>query len=401
MGVYTRADSPFYWIHPEGYSDARGNPLREPTKIRHDAPTPKLRAEAKQLAQAAYHQRMLDLAREGSGLPVGRPAITFGAFVDWYETHELPKRRGAERERTILPTLRTAFGALPLTAIDRAIVAEWMTARAAARHRVAGKRRVRARTLPPPTAATINREVDVLKGILQLAVPKYLAASPLYGMKRLRALTPKRRVLSVEDEDKLLRVMSRPDKALFLMGLDTLARLGDILDAQWSDDQGDTLWIRDPKVGGGYAVPISARLRLALDALKGRKRRVSGYIFAHRRQAKTERDRRNGIRQMLERYCREADVPYGRAQGVTFHWATRRTGATRMLTNGVDPGTVQKVGRWKDPSVVLGIYHELIDAKARAAVEIPGARDAGVNPDRQTSPKSAKGRQRGSLRLVR
>ena len=41
-----------------------------------------------------------------------------------------------------------------------------------------------------------------------------------------------------------------------------------------------------------------------------------------------------------------------------------------MLTRGVDIGTVPKVGAWKDPTTVLGIYHELIDDVARAAVEL-------------------------------
>jgi hypothetical protein len=68
--------------------------------------------------------------------------------------------------------------------------------------------------------------------------------------------------------------------------------------------------------------------------------------------------------------CFKAGVPYGRAAGgLTFHWATRRTGATRMLTRRIDPGTVQKVGRWKTAAVVLRIYHELLDDQAQRAVE--------------------------------
>jgi hypothetical protein len=43
-----------------------------------------------------------------------------------------------------------------------------------------------------------------------------------------------------------------------------------------------------------------------------------------------------------------------------------------MLVNQVDLGTVQKLGRWKTADVVLGIYHELIDAHARRAVESVG-----------------------------
>lgn len=102
---------------------------------------------------------------------------------------------------------------------------------------------------------------------------------------------------------------------------------------------------------------------------------LEAYLFPRRRKARTEASRRSGIKNMLARYCQEADIPYGRMRGgLTFHWATRRTGATRMLTRKVDPGTVQKVGRWKNPDIVLGIYHELIDEKAIAAVESVGPR---------------------------
>ena len=49
--------------------------------------------------------------------------------------------------------------------------------------------------------------------------------------------------------------MTPSDRALFLLGLDSLVRLNDILDVKREDDQGTQVWIADPKSGGGFWVP--------------------------------------------------------------------------------------------------------------------------------------------------
>ena len=74
---------------------------------------------------------------------------------------------------------------------------------------------------------------------------------------------------------------------------------------------------------------------------------------------------------MLQTACARAGLPYGRkAGGITFHWATRRTGATRMIRRKVDLKTVQAIGHWKTADVVLDIYTEAHPKAARAAVEL-------------------------------
>lgn len=378
MGVYARTDSPYYWLRLDGYVDARGNPLRESTRARRDAPTPVQRKENRALAERIFHDRMHALAKDDAAQPE-HPTITFGEFLTWWETHKLPKRKGREREAYILTRLRADFGAVLVPRIDRHMVEEWTTTRLRTPTRIAFRTSVRFVTV---SANTVNREVALLKSILQAAVPKYLASSPLYGMKQLRTVKPKRRLLSVQEEDRLLAVLDLKDCAIVIMGLDTLCRLSDILDLRREDDHGAYLYIsqpKDPKQSEPYTVPVSRRLRRALAALPTE----GPYYFAHRRHAKTARDRRSGIRQMLEHACARTTppIPFGRAnRGITFHWGTRRTGASRMIANNVDPKTVQRIGHWATAELVLDIYAEAIDANARRAVEIPGRRprDCGV-----------------------
>jgi len=347
MGVFVRPNSPYFWLRLPRRGQA---PLRESTGIPVSGG-----AASRALAEAAYHARMGDLARGRYELPGApepvTPSVSFADWADWYAKHVLPTHRGQEREAEILAVLRAAFGHLTLTRITRTVVQEWTTARVS----------------PTVSPRTVNREADLLKAMLRSAVEHHkLDASPLAGMKRLHVTTPERRLMTLPEERALLKVLEPADKALLLMSLDTLCRLGDCLDLRWQDDRGKTLWIADPKVGGGYAVPVSSRLRTALDALP----RTGEYVFAARRRFPTDARRRRGVAQMLEAACLRAGLPAGRAaHGLTWHWATRRTAATRLIQAGEDLATVQALGHWRDPSIVLGIYSEADPRQVAAAAE--------------------------------
>jgi len=352
VGVYTRPDSPWWWLYLE---TAPPGQRKVKTKVRVGTTTSQ-RHDSRLLALEIYHQRMHAIAARVHRLRVETPAIRFDKYADLYARDVLPHHRGHEREAEILTVLRRGFSDELLQAIDRDRVRSWMTVRRA-----------------EVSARTVNREVDLLKSMLRDAVPKYLEVSPIVGMKRLTVVPPKRRLMTPAEERKLLRELRPDDKAIVLMGLDTLARLGDILDLRREDDDGRWLYIRDPKdpsQGAPYRVPVSKRLRKALTQVEEN----GPFYFPRRRLAQTDRDRRNTIRQMLEYACERAGLDYGRAKGgLTFHWATRRTGATRMIQRKVDLKTVQAIGHWKTADVVLDIYAEANPTKARAAVELVGA----------------------------
>jgi hypothetical protein len=216
------------------------------------------------------------------------------------------------------------------------------------------------RTLPPPSPRTVNREIDLLKEMLQKAVELgYLVASPLVGMKRLRVTKPKRRLLSDAELARLLEVADPIDSAIILLGHDGLLRFGDILDVRRSDVNGRWAYIADPKdpvQGEPFELPLSPRTLKALRAIPAT---TGEYFFARYRVAATDRDRRKAWCLKLEKLCKAAGVPYGRKHGgITFHWATRRTGASKLIAQGKDLKTVQALGNWKHPELVLEIYTE-------------------------------------------
>jgi len=342
MGLYRRDDSPYWWM---ALSAPGRRPTRTCTKIPVDAPSREARADLKRTAELVFVRAQATHVLEVRGL-APRPAISVAKFLSWYETHVAAHHKGVIRARSMLKQLRAKLGELELSALTRDRILEWRSARV--------------REVSP---STVNRELDVLKAALSHAVPTYLEASPARGLPRLAHRAPTMRILSREDETTLLAVLEPADRAIVIAALDTLARAGDLLRLTWSDDHGPYLTIRDPKTGHPYDVPISRRLRAALDALP----KTGPYIFGHRRPTN---GRSVELYRMMVEAGKRAGLKVGRAQGITFH-GLRHTGASRLVAAGVDLRTVQALGGWRSLRQ-LSRYSHPTDAHLLAAVEAIG-----------------------------
>lgn len=138
----------------------------------------------------------------------------------------------------------------------------------------------------------------------------------------------------------------------------------------WTQDHGTHLTVLRPKGQKTtyYKVPVSARLRVALDALP---QPHTGPVFPSVQVPRPDR-RRLLVEEMFARRCRAVDIPFGRAVGgLTFH-ALRHTGASRMLNRGVDLKTVAEIGNWKNLAVLQRYLHPLGEAR-QAAVDAVGS----------------------------
>jgi len=333
MGVFKRPDSQYWWLYLETTKQRERTPILV-------GETATQRADAKRLAKDAYQLRMHELAeRKVRRLPHGPPMIRFAEYAKTYAEHVIALRRGARREHEMLKPLLKFLGADLLSAIDADRVRAYMASR-----------QVQPRT--------VNREVDLLKGMLRDAVGKYLEASPIAGLKRLKAPPIKRRLLQPAEERALLEAgEDAQDRALIILGIDTMIRLGDLLDLERSEHDGHWLYVKHAKSGEAYETALSAR---AVAVLKEIERTDERYYFAKFRRALAPRDWLGSVRSRFEYLCKKAGLRYGRAQGgLTFHWATRRTGATRyLLEKGAPISAVQKQGNWKHPEMLLRIYAE-------------------------------------------
>lgn len=352
MALFKRKDSPFWWMKLA----ARGaRPIRRSTQIPFDAPSSGQRSELRRSAQmlCAYEQAKLVLNVRGVTPPAPAPTRTVAQHLAWYEKHITAHKRGKVRERSMLKRLRTELGAVALKDLTRDRILEWRTARA--------------KVVAP---ASVNRELDVLSDALTKAVPTYLDASPMLRLKRLHRPATEAIILSREDEPKLLAALAPKDQALVVAALDTLMRAGDLLRLQWAQDHGRFLTVLDPKTARPYRVPVSTRLRTALDALE----RNGEYVFWHRRRA-WQKSASTPLWYMLRSACQKAGIATGRGVGLTFH-GLRHTGASRMIEAGIDIRTVQLIGGWASLRHLTRYLHPT-DAHLAAAVEAIG----GQGPD--------------------
>ncbi len=339
MGVYTRNDSPFYWLYLEGTG------IREKTDIPVRGASALQDKELRRQAHEEYIIRKAAVRLDGPK----RPVIGFKPFAKWYSDHHAAHHRGAEREQSMVRQLQTYFDRFTsLAQITEAGAKEWMTWR---KHTVCPN--------------TVNRELDVLKQMLKAAVPTYLAANPVAGLRRFRVEEHEPRVLTHDEEHRLLTAAGPEDRAWLILALDTLLRLSNVVFLKWAQvkrTQGVIIPL-NAKVSHD-AVPITLRLRAALDQLNV----DNEWVFPSFHGSGKPTAAKNAAIRRFHDLCQQAVIPHGRAAGgLTFH-CLRHTGATRALQRGASVRTVMKLGGWRDETSVMRYVHAA-DSDVREAAE--------------------------------
>lgn len=344
------------WFTYLGRKD--GKTVRASCKERVQHPNAADRRAAKKRAEATAVQLRAAFAqaKHAGFVPAAPDVPTLAAFLPRWEAEWGRLQRGYDgRINYRLRSLEAVFGHLPLSSITPDVVHTWRVGRLASG------------TAP----RTVNRDVDLLKSVLAKGVPVYYPESPLRLMPRLKAAPAVIPVLTREDEEKLLAEMDAEDKAIFLVALDALVRLGDVLALRWEDVDLElaTARVNESKTGRMYHVPLSQRAVTAikkLDTMDGEDR-VFPNAGGDTKQAT------NSYTQRLKRVCAKAGVRYGRKQGgLTFHAATRHTGATRMAAAGVDLRTIQEVGGWANINMLQKYVHPASQTLRDAVEKVGG-----------------------------
>lgn len=334
MGLFKRADSPFWWMLLEGTGRTKEN-----TGIRHDGSSATLRKQQKAQAEEIYHARLTQLAKSRVGLPIAS-SETFRPWSKWYEQHHTNKHRGKVRELVMLEHLRAHFGAMRLSDIRPARWKEYETARL--------KEGV--------NINTTGRELALMKSILAAAVGEHLEVSPLAHQKRKTERLPAKRTLSADDCTRLIEELHDAElRDMLIVGLGTLLRQETLVKLRRQHHQGSRLVVQTKT--GPHQVSLEGPTDLqtaAAEALTARMpKAANGYFFPtwHARFAKPDpkKHARGYLAKIFRRACKRADIPWGiRAGGVVWHTATRASGATRMIREfGVDVRTVQLLGGWR------------------------------------------------------
>lgn len=316
-------------MHLEGHG-------KHTTGIRRDASTSELRKHLKEQAEAVYHARMVQLARQRVGLPIDNDT-TFATFATWYDTHHTAKHRSAARERVILTRLRVHFGSTRLVDIKPGRWKEYETAR----------------LTDGVSINTIGRELAVMKTLLTAAVGEHIEVSPLAHVKRKTTKLPPKRTLSKADETKLLKELQDDEvRDLYLVGVGTLLRQLNLVNLQRREHHGSSL-VLETKTGP-HQVPLTGPTILQQRAATVLKRRMpktpDGYFFpVWQKRFAANRDSGNSwFLKVVRKAVKNAGLRWGlKNHGLVWHTMTRASGATRMLTDyGQSIRTVQVIGGW-------------------------------------------------------
>jgi integrase len=185
-------------------------------------------------------------------------------------------------------------------------------------------RKARKHHNPSIKDATINRDLSVLRHILYWAVDEQLlAANPLARMKMARERRTRRQVLSVPEEQSLLRVAKNHLYAMTILALDSGMRRGEITSQRWNDVDFSqkVLFVTHSKTPEGESreIPLTDRLH--------------EYLLAHRKPEGLIIDFRGRPVRIVKRTWKRALKNAG-IRHVRFH-DLRHTFNTRLMEAGV------------------------------------------------------------------
>jgi len=186
-------------------------------------------------------------------------SATVSDLFDRYAREVSPEKGGARWEAIRLKALAQAFP-MPVTALDGAVVAQWRDER-----------------LQTVSAATVNRELNLISAVLTRAIKEWrmpLAANPVHLIQRPRQPASRRRRVSPEERADIIKELGWDGQQApadtrewiawsFCLALETMMRQGEILRLTWQHVHLDRKFCHLPKTKNGHPrdVPLSSSAR--------------------------------------------------------------------------------------------------------------------------------------------
>jgi integrase len=297
-------------------------PGAEPSKIR------------RQDAQKALSIRKAQIAEGKFEIAQTRTPILFEKLADRYIEYSKDNKRSWQRDLYSIKSLLVYFNGKLLSQITSWFIEKYKSER---------------KTQVKPS--TVNRELDTLRNMLNMAVVwKMIDSSPYKGIKHFRVNNTNLRIVSEEEFQKLSEAASLDLKSILLTAVATGMRRGEILNLRWDDvyfKEGYII-VRDSKNYESRIITLHPVLKNVLLSLKGNSR--SEYVFEGRKTIK--RAWENALRKSGIAHCRFHDL--------------RHTFATRLVMNGVDLVTLQELMGHKDINMTKRYSHPTPEHKKQA-----------------------------------
>lgn len=276
---------------------------------------------------------------------------TFNELMDRYmKEHSAVNKAHTShlRDKAIEKHLRKAFGNLILTEITSRMIAEY-------------KVRRRGEGLSP---RTVNYELTLMSHAFNLAIKEWewVKDNPVARVRKERVHSIMERWLTLDEEKKLLAASPQWLQEIIVFAIHTGFRQGEILGLKWSqiDFRRKTMTIFEQKNRCVDTLPLNATILNLLTEKASNGPDPTDLVFT------------NHLHKHIDKsvLIRAFHLAIGKAkiQRLRFH-DLRHTFATRLVQSGVDLFTVQKLGRWKNTSMVMRYAHHFSES-LRAGIEV-------------------------------
>jgi len=300
----------------------------------------------KAVARALLDERKRQI-RRGELNIIGAKIPTLSNFTKEYIKYqkEVKQKRSWKRDVIALDNIIKLFGDKKLSEITIKDIDDYKELR-----------------LKQVTPGTVNRELQVLRHLFNQAASwdKFFNKNPVSESGLLSLNNQVERILTYEEEQRLLTASPAHFKAILICALNTGMRKGEIITLKWSNvDFNNNLITIDHennKSKRTKRIPINSTLRQLLLEQK-LKSRGNEHVFLN---SKNEPyTRQDSLNRVFERVKKLANI-----MGLRFH-DLRHTAATRMIENGANIVAVSKILGHSDIKTTMRYAHPdetLIDA---------------------------------------
>jgi len=307
--------------------------------------------EDKKLAQRIFDKLKGEIAEGKWFEKLPGENYTFEALMDKYmkEYSAVNKKPSSHiRDKSLNNHLQKSFGQLYLPEITSRLIADYKIKR---RNESACPR-------------TVNYELSLMNHAFNMAIREWelIESNPVSKVKKERVRNIIERWLSVDEEKKLLLASPRWLQVIIIFAINTGLRRGEILNLKLSqsDFNRRTLIIFEQKNGAIDTLPLNQKAMRILEDKRRNKLPDCDLAFPSQ----------NGTRILDRNLFRAFNDALKRAQIEKFRFHDlRHTFATRLVQSGVGIYEVQKLGRWKNASMVMRYAHHNPES-LRSSIEV-------------------------------
>ncbi|GBD38674.1 MAG: hypothetical protein KatS3mg078_2252 [Deltaproteobacteria bacterium] len=212
--------------------------------------------------------------------------------------------------------------------------------------------------------STVNRELQVIRYLFNLAKrwKKFYGDNPVSQSGLIPVNNQVERILTPEEEERLLSVCNSSLRAIIITALNTGMRKGEILSLRWEDVdlENNLITVRHDisKSKKVRRIPINATLR---KLLLEQKLRDGSSCFVFPNSKGNPYKRHDSVKGAFERACKKAGI-----HGLRFH-DLRHTAATRMVETGASIVAISRILGHSDLKTTMRYTHP--EDSVREAIE--------------------------------